>query len=54
MNWNTLKTPFKALVVIALVVGSILAIFGWPPAGASIAKTIHLGLDLQGGSRLLI
>jgi preprotein translocase subunit SecD len=54
MTWKTLKTPFKALVVIALAVGSVLAIFGWPPAGASIAKTIHLGLDLQGGSRLLI
>jgi preprotein translocase subunit SecD len=54
MTWNNLKTPFKALIVIALIVCSVLAIFGWPPAGASIAKTIHLGLDLQGGSRLLI
>jgi preprotein translocase subunit SecD len=54
MNWNTFKTPFKALVVIALAVCSVLAIFGWPPVGTSIAKTIHLGLDLQGGSRLLI
>jgi preprotein translocase subunit SecD len=54
MSWNTLKTPFKALVVIALIVASIIAIFGWPPSGANIAKTIHLGLDLQGGARLLI
>jgi preprotein translocase subunit SecD len=54
MSWNTLKTPFKALVVVALAVFSIVAVFGWPPSGASIAKTIHLGLDLQGGSRLLI
>jgi preprotein translocase subunit SecD len=54
MNWKTLKTPFKALVVAAIIVGSIVAVFDWPPSGANIAKTIRLGLDLQGGSRLLL
>jgi preprotein translocase subunit SecD len=54
MSWNTLKTPLKALVVIAIVVGSVLTVFGWPPAPSNIAKTVHLGLDLQGGSRLLL
>jgi len=47
MNWNTLKTPFKALVVIAICVSSYFAI-------NPLSKTIHLGLDLQGGSRLLL
>ncbi|MDQ2992093.1 MAG: protein translocase subunit SecD [Candidatus Eremiobacteraeota bacterium] len=47
MNWNNLKTPFKALVVIAIVLISWFAI-------NPITKTIHLGLDLQGGARLLV
>jgi preprotein translocase subunit SecD len=47
MNWNNLKAPFKALVIVAICVLSIWAV--WP-----IQKTIHLGLDLQGGARLLL
>ncbi|HTU81730.1 MAG TPA: protein translocase subunit SecD [Verrucomicrobiae bacterium] len=47
MNWNNLKTPFKAVVVLAIVVLSFLAI--WP-----ISQKIRLGLDLEGGSRLLL
>jgi preprotein translocase subunit SecD len=47
MNWNNLKTPFKALLIIAIVGLSIWSI--WP-----IQTKIHLGLDLQGGSRLLL
>ncbi len=47
MNWNNLKAPFKALVVIAIVVISWLAI-------NPVTKTIRLGLDLQGGARLLV
>src|SRR5271166_4837522 len=47
MNWKTLKAPFKALVIIAIVAISIYAI-------VPIQKTIHLGLDLQGGARLLL
>ncbi|HET6275207.1 MAG TPA: protein translocase subunit SecD [Candidatus Cybelea sp.] len=47
MNWNNLKAPFKALVIVAICALSIWAV--WP-----IQKTIHLGLDLQGGARLLL
>jgi preprotein translocase subunit SecD len=47
MTWNNLKTPFKALVVIAIVALSLW--LAWP-----VQQKIHLGLDLQGGSRLLL
>jgi preprotein translocase subunit SecD len=47
MNWNTIKPFVKALVVIAIVAGSL-----W--AALPIQKRIHLGLDLSGGSRLLL
>ncbi|HEX8829108.1 MAG TPA: protein translocase subunit SecD, partial [Xanthobacteraceae bacterium] len=47
MSWKTLKTPFKALVIIAVVGLSVWSIL-------PISKTIHLGLDLQGGARLLL
>jgi preprotein translocase subunit SecD len=47
MSWKNLKTPFKALVIIAVVGLSIWSV-------VPISKTIHLGLDLQGGARLLL
>lgn len=47
MNWKTLKTPVKALVILAV---TAFAIFSALP----IQTKIHLGLDLQGGSRLLL
>src|SRR5579864_6451297 len=47
MNWNNLKTPFKALVIAAIIVLSVLAI-------VLVKQKIHLRLDLQGGSRLLL
>jgi preprotein translocase subunit SecD len=47
MNWKTLKAPFKALVIVAVCTISIWAII-------PVQKTIHLGLDLQGGARLLL
>jgi preprotein translocase subunit SecD len=47
MNWKNLKAPFKALVIVAVCVISVLAINPVP-------KKIHLGLDLQGGARLLL
>src|SRR5579864_9238042 len=47
MNWNNLKTPFKALVIIAVVGLSVWSIL-------PVAQKIHLGLDLQGGARLLL
>lgn len=47
MNWKTLKAPFKALVIVAVCVLSVWAV-------VPIQKTIHLGLDLQGGARLLL
>jgi preprotein translocase subunit SecD len=47
MNWKTLKAPFKALVILAVCVISIVSI-------VPVQKTIHLGLDLQGGARLLL
>jgi len=54
MNWKNLKAPFKALVIIAVIVVSVLAVFGWPPRAANLSSTIRLGLDLQGGARLLL
>jgi len=47
MSWNTFKPFFKAFVVIAIVGGSL-----W--LALPIQSKIHLGLDLQGGSRLLL
>ena len=47
MNWKNLKAPFKALVIIAVCVISVFAI-------TPIAQRIHLGLDLVGGTRLLL
>jgi len=47
MSWNNLKTPFKALVIVA-----VLALSVW--AMLPLQQKIHLGLDLQGGSRLLL
>jgi preprotein translocase subunit SecD len=47
MTWNNLKTPFKALLVLATIALSLYLLI-------PIQKTIHLGLDLQGGSRLLL
>src|ERR1700729_1337851 len=47
MNWKNFKAPFKALVIIAICGVSIWAV-------VPIQKTIHLGLDLQGGARLLL
>ncbi len=47
MTWNNIKTPFKLLVVAAIVAFSL-----WQML--PIQTKIHLGLDLQGGSRLLL
>jgi preprotein translocase subunit SecD len=47
MNWKNLKNPLKALVILAVVAISIAS--AWP-----IQQKIHLGLDLEGGSRLLL
>ena len=47
MNWKTFKAPFKALVIVAVCALSVWAI-------VPLQKTIHLGLDLQGGARLLL
>src|SRR6185312_868863 len=47
MTWNRIKTPFKALVVLAIVALSVW--LAWP-----VQQKIHLGLDLQGGARLLL
>lgn len=47
MSWNTIKPFLKALVIIAVVAYSIWTIL-------PIDQKIHLGLDLQGGSRLLL
>ncbi len=47
MNWKNLKAPFKALVIIAVCAISIISV-------VPVRKTIHLGLDLQGGARLLL
>ncbi|HVA26623.1 MAG TPA: protein translocase subunit SecD [Candidatus Baltobacteraceae bacterium] len=47
MSWNTFKPFVKALILIAIVAYSISAIL-------PLDQKIHLGLDLQGGSRLLL
>jgi preprotein translocase subunit SecD len=47
MNWKNFKAPFKALVIIAVCVISVWSI-------TPVTKTIRLGLDLQGGARLLL
>ena len=47
MNWKNLKAPFKALVIVAVCAISLWAVI-------PVQKTIHLGLDLQGGARLLL
>ncbi|MHB8196310.1 MAG: protein translocase subunit SecD [Vulcanimicrobiaceae bacterium] len=47
MTWNNLRTPIRALVVVAIVATSLWLML-------PIQQKIHLGLDLQGGSRLLL
>ena len=47
MSWNILKPLIKAVILIAVVWFSIVSIL-------PIDKKINLGLDLQGGSRLLL
>ena len=47
MNWKNLKAPFKALVILAVTAVSIWAVL-------PLQSKIHLGLDLQGGARLLL
>jgi len=47
MSWNRLQNPMKALVVLAIAGFCIWAIL-------PIQKKIHLGLDLQGGVRVLL
>ncbi|MBV9027176.1 MAG: hypothetical protein JO311_01045, partial [Candidatus Eremiobacteraeota bacterium] len=47
MNWKILRAPFKALVIVAVCAVSIWAIL-------PVQAKIHLGLDLQGGARLLL
>jgi preprotein translocase subunit SecD len=47
MNLKNFKAPFKALVIVAVCAISIWAV-------VPVQKTIRLGLDLQGGARLLL
>jgi len=47
MNWKTWKAPFKALVILAVCAVSIWSIL-------PVQQKIRLGLDLQGGARLLL
>ncbi len=47
MTWNRYKNPVKAIVVAAIVALSL-----W--AALPLQQRIHLGLDLQGGARLLL
>jgi preprotein translocase subunit SecD len=45
--WNRLKTPFKALLILGITALCVWAIL-------PIGQKIHLGLDLQGGVRVLL
>ena len=47
MNLKNFKAPFKALVIVAVCAISLWAVI-------PVQKTIRLGLDLQGGARLLL
>ena len=47
MTWNRWKNPVKALIVLAIVA---LCLYSTTP----VQKKISLGLDLQGGARLLL
>ena len=47
MSWNRLKNPLKALVIIGIIA---LCLFEITP----VQKKIRLGLDLQGGVRVLL
>jgi len=47
MTWNRWKNPVKALIVLAIVA---LCLYSTTP----VQKKIQLGLDLQGGARLLL
>lgn len=47
MTWNKIKNPIKLIVVIAIVAFSLFQML-------PVQSKIHLGLDLQGGSRLLV
>jgi preprotein translocase subunit SecD len=47
MSWNTVKPFVKALVIVAVIASSL-----W--ACIPVDQKIHLGLDLQGGSSLLL
>ncbi len=47
MTWNRWKNPVKALVVIAITAICLYA-------ALPVQKKIHLGLDLQGGARVLL
>jgi preprotein translocase subunit SecD len=47
MTWNKIKNPIKLIVVIAIVAFSLSQML-------PVQSKIHLGLDLQGGSRLLV
>ncbi|MBV9409210.1 MAG: protein translocase subunit SecD, partial [Candidatus Eremiobacteraeota bacterium] len=45
--WNKLKRPLQAVLLLALVGLCVWAVL-------PIQKKIHLGLDLQGGARVLL
>jgi len=47
MTWTRWKNPVKALVVLAVIA---LCLY----AALPVQRKIHLGLDLQGGARLLL
>ena len=47
MSWNRVKNPLKALVILGII-----ALCLWQTL--PIQKKIHLGLDLQGGVRVLL
>ena len=47
MNWNNLRNPIKGLIVLAI---AALCVWSIVP----IQQKIHLGLDLQGGVRVLL
>ncbi len=47
MSWNRFKAPLKALVIVAVTAFSVYSML-------PVQQKIHLGLDLLGGSRLLL
>jgi preprotein translocase subunit SecD len=44
----------RSIIILAITIGAILMVAGIPPSLASLKKNIRLGLDLRGGTQLVL